>query len=96
MIVGRCFRYVGEAGVPAAEVVGEVVIEHPGTDLEEQVRTTWAPAHLLFFDHAFADDLVDRGLDECGGDDLTGPTALAVVRPKFRDLDVLNQGVDQR
>src|SRR5215470_11171379 len=31
------------------------------------------PAHLLLFDHALADDLVDRGLGERGGDGLASP-----------------------
>jgi hypothetical protein len=50
---------VGEVGVPAVEVVGEVVVEDSGADLEQQVGSAGCPAHLLFFDHAFADDLVD-------------------------------------
>jgi hypothetical protein len=29
------FDGVGEAGVPAAELVGEVVVEHTGADLKE-------------------------------------------------------------
>jgi len=28
---------VGEAGMPAVEVVGQVAVEHPGADLEQQV-----------------------------------------------------------
>ena len=31
----RAFDGVGEAGVPAAELVGEVVVEHTGADLKE-------------------------------------------------------------
>ena len=50
---------MGEAGAPAVEVVGEGVVEDAGADLEEEVRSSGAPAHLLLFDHAFADDLVD-------------------------------------
>jgi hypothetical protein len=63
---------VGESGVPASVVVGEGVVEDSGADLEQQVGPAGAPAHLLLFDHAFADDLVDGGLDERGGDGLTG------------------------
>jgi len=37
---------VGEAGVPAAEVAGEVVVEDPGADLEQQVGAAGAPARL--------------------------------------------------
>ena len=43
------------------------------------MRAWGAPAHLLLFDHAFADDLVDRGFHERGGDDLAGAVALPVV-----------------
>ncbi len=54
---------VGEPGVPAVEVVGQLVVEDPGSDLEQQVRTAGRPSHLLPLDHAFADDLVDGRLD---------------------------------
>ena len=53
-----------EAGVPAVEVAGELVVEDAGADLEQQVGAARGPAHLLFLDHALADDLVDRGLGE--------------------------------
>ena len=43
------------------------------------MRATGAPPHLLLFDHAFADDLVDRGFHERGGDGLTGESAFPVV-----------------
>ena len=43
------------------------------------MRAAGAPAHLLFLDHAFADDLVDRGFDERGGDGLAGESAFPVV-----------------
>ena len=43
------------------------------------MRASGAPAHLLLFDHAFADDLVDGGFHERGGDDLAGAVALPVV-----------------
>jgi hypothetical protein len=36
----------GEAGVPATEVGGEIVVEGPGADLQEKMRTAGAPAHL--------------------------------------------------
>jgi hypothetical protein len=44
---------VGEVGVPAVEVVGELVVEDSGTDLKQQVGTLGCPPHLLLFDHAF-------------------------------------------
>jgi hypothetical protein len=43
------------------------------------MRPAGAPPHLLFLHHAFADYLVDRGLDERGGDGLTGAATLPVV-----------------
>jgi Plasmid pRiA4b ORF-3-like protein len=49
---------VGEVGVPASVVVGEGVVEDAGADLEEEVCSAGCPAHLLLFDHAFADHLV--------------------------------------
>jgi hypothetical protein len=61
------------------EIAGELVVEDPGADLKQQVRTAVCPAHLLFFDHAFADDLVDCGLDERGGDGFPGAAAFSVV-----------------
>jgi hypothetical protein len=54
---------VGESGVPASVVVGEGVVEDSGADLEQGVGAVWCPPHLLLFDHAFADYLVDGGLD---------------------------------
>ena len=44
---------VGESWVPASVVLGEGVVEDAGAYLEEQVCSAGAPAHLLFFDHAF-------------------------------------------
>src|SRR5664279_2701728 len=70
---------VGEVGVPAPVVVGEGVVEYPGADLEQEVRAAGAPSHLLLLDHAFADDLVDRGFDERGGDGLAGTSAFPIV-----------------
>jgi hypothetical protein len=76
----RCgIRSLCEAGVPAVEVAGELVVEDPGADLKQQVRTAGCQAHLLFFDHAFADDLVDCGLDERVGDGFPGAVAFSVV-----------------
>ena len=52
------------------EVAGELVVEDPGADLQQQVGAAGCPAHLLFLDHALADHLVDRRLGERGGDGL--------------------------
>src|SRR5664280_1476296 len=56
MAVGRS----GERWVPPVEVVGELVVEDPDTDLQQEVRAARGPAHLLLLDHALADQLVDR------------------------------------
>ncbi len=61
------------------KVVGELVVEDAGADLEQQVGAAWCPAHLLFFDHALADDLVDRGFGERGGDGLASTLAFPVA-----------------
>jgi len=78
---GQCLPIcgVGEAGIPAVEVRGQFVVEDAGADLEEQVGSTRSPAHLLLLHHAFADDLVDGGLDEGAGDGLPGAVAIPVV-----------------
>ncbi len=68
--------HLGEPGVPAVEVLGEVVVEDPGADLEKQVRAARGASHLLFLDHAFADDLVDGRLGELGGDGLASAVTL--------------------
>ena len=56
--------------VPLVEGSAEVAIESSGPDLKQQVGAGRCPAHLLLLDHAPGDDLVDRRLDEPGGDAL--------------------------
>ncbi len=41
--------------------------------------SAWCPPHLLFLDHTFGHDLVDRGFHEAGGDQFVGAVALTVV-----------------
>jgi hypothetical protein len=76
---GMAVERSGERWVPPVEVVGELVVEDPDTDLQQDVRAARGPAHLLLLDHALADQLVDRGLDERGRDGPAGLVALAVV-----------------
>jgi hypothetical protein len=38
----------GEPGVPAVEVIGELLVEHSGADLEQQVRTPGCRRAKLF------------------------------------------------
>jgi len=61
------------------KVAGELVVEDAGADLEQQVGAAGCPAHLLFFNHAFGDGLVDCGLGERGGDGLASTVAFPVV-----------------
>ena len=68
-----------ESWVPALEGAVEIVVEDLGADLEQEVRSAGCPAHLLFLDHPFADDLVHGGVDERVGDRLAAAVALAVV-----------------
>ena len=44
-----------KAGIPPAEGVLPVTIQHPRANLQQQVRPLVAPAHLLFFHHPLAD-----------------------------------------
>jgi hypothetical protein len=78
----------GEAGVPAGEVGGEVVVENTGPDLQEKVGAAGRPPHLLLLDHTAADDPVDGTLGGGGGDRLAAAVALAVVR------DLLSEKLD--
>ncbi len=61
------------------KVAGELVVKDAGADLEQEVGAAGCPAHLLLFDHALADDLVDRGFGERGGDSLASTLAFPVV-----------------
>ena len=51
---------------------------HPG--LEQQMRATFAPLHLLFFAKSFTHYLVHRGLHETCGNCLTVAISLAIIR----------------
>src|SRR5207244_3048520 len=58
----------------------ELVVEHFGSHLEQEVRALRCPAHLLLLDHALADDLVDHRLDEGARNHLAVPIPLTIVR----------------
>jgi hypothetical protein len=45
------------------------LVDHLETSLKEQMSTLLSPAHLLLCDKSPAEDMIDRGLDEGGGDD---------------------------
>ena len=47
--LNRGVRCSGEVGVPAVEVVGELVVEDAGADLNEQMGTAWVQRICCFF-----------------------------------------------
>ena len=55
---------VGHGGIPALVNGLQLVIEHFGTDLDEQMCTPFRPAHLLLFDKPFADNVIDSRFHE--------------------------------
>lgn len=57
---GRRDRLFG--GMPSSDVVVELVVEDAGSDLQQAVSSGGGPAHLLFLDHPFRDDLVHGAL----------------------------------
>src|SRR5438552_1793233 len=67
---GRSGRQTGllrggdELRVPAAERLAQLLVEHPGPDLKEQVGAPRRPAHLLLLQHPLAHHLVDGRLHE--------------------------------
>ncbi|GLC95706.1 hypothetical protein Tamer19_51150 [Cupriavidus sp. TA19] len=54
----------GDGGIPSLNVRSELAIEHGRPDLKQVVRVPRPPGHLLSFDEALADHLVDGRLDE--------------------------------
>jgi hypothetical protein len=66
-----------KAGVLAAEVAGELVVEDVGADLEQEAGAAGCPAHLLLFDHALASDDLGRAAvsSRCRGNDHYPDTA---------------------
>jgi hypothetical protein len=43
--------------VPLPECGLKIIVEHVGPHLQKQVRTAWRPAHLLFLDESFGEQL---------------------------------------
>src|ERR1700675_661962 len=66
-----CFlglRSRAEVRIPAPEGVLPLPVEYAGSYLQEEMRSTLAPSHLLFLHHSLAHYLIDRRLDETGSD----------------------------
>ena len=57
-----------EVRIPLPEGDFPIVVEHLRAYLQQQVGALGRPLHLLFFDHALADHLVDGGFDKAGTD----------------------------
>src|SRR5215831_9537335 len=67
--LGRHRLRVGpKARIPGAERGLPFAVQHPRANLQQEMRTPLAPSHLLLFDHALADHLVDRGFDKARTD----------------------------
>src|SRR6267142_2631765 len=65
--------------MPSFKILPQLPIENTCADLQQRVCTAQRPTHLLFFDHALRDDLVDCRFGETGGDRLVVPAAIRVV-----------------
>jgi hypothetical protein len=69
-----------EASVPMAERVFQSPIEYMNVNIQESLDSMPVPSHLLFLDHSFRDDCVDRRLGKPSRDSLTGTIPLTVIR----------------
>src|SRR6266498_5348291 len=73
-----CLR-LPEVRIPVTERIFPIFIEDLNSHLQQQVRALWCPLHLLLLDHALADHLIDRRLDETGADPFSIAIPFAVV-----------------
>src|SRR5262245_53138866 len=71
-------------GIPSLEHSAQFAVEGLDTRLQQQMRTPFAPLHLLFFAEAFAHDLVHGRLDKPRGYRLAIPIPLAIIRDQVR------------
>jgi hypothetical protein len=53
-----------EAFVPVTECVFQSPIEHMNANVYKPLDGIPVPSHLLFLDHPFRDDFIDRRLDK--------------------------------
>ena len=82
---GRCCGVLivgSQILVPLGERCPQRAVEHPRPRLQQQVRASRRPLHLLPFGEALADHEVDRGLDKRRGDPLAVAMPLSVVRDR--------------
>jgi len=68
-----------EAFVPMPECIFQSSIEHMNPNVREPLDGMPIPSHLLFFDHPFRDNFIDRQLDKPCRDPLPGAVPLAAV-----------------
>lgn len=55
----RGLRGMFHVGMPGLEAFAQVTIESLGAGLEQEVRASFGPAHLLFLDQASGQNLID-------------------------------------
>jgi hypothetical protein len=86
-----------EAFVPMTECVFQSPIEHMNANVEKPLDGIPVPSHLLFLDHPFCDNFIDRRLDKPRRDPLTGAVPLTVIGHgvcvQFQIADRLQQRV---
>src|SRR3954447_17599098 len=68
-----------EPRIPLAECCLQVVIDDLGPGLQQQVRPSCRPLHLLLLHHSLANHLVYRRLDKRRADRLAVPVAFTEV-----------------
>ena len=73
-----------ETRMPALKCLPQIVVQNVHPNLQQEVRTARRPSHLLLFDESFCDDLVDRGLDETGGNTLAASVSFPIVNDGSR------------
>src|ERR1035437_4424135 len=69
-----------ELWVPTPEDSFQFVVEDLGPCLEQEMRSTEGPLHLLLLNEPSADHLVNRRLNECRADPFALSPSLAEVR----------------
>ena len=75
-----------EASIAMTEGVLKRIVQHGCSHVEEGLHRRPAPAHLLLLDEALGEELIDRRLDESGGDPLAASISLAIVLQLLENL----------
>src|SRR5690349_8377122 len=76
----NALRLLPEPGMPTPEHLLPFPVEHPRTDLQQQMSAALGPLHLLFLGRPLAHHLVNRRFDKARADSLAIAVALSVVR----------------